>query len=236
MYLEGGDVWYQDPTQGGYDFAPYFCINAVSNNSGYFSGALGTEGTFTQGMEFDYTGENSSIDRIDPTGTGMTFLTNAFNGYGCGIAANHQTVGLSIEYSGLVDGVPPSTKTIFIDSIMHYFGIFPTGVKETPPDQCVTLPTLSIYPNPCRGKTNIQYSIGHSAEGRGQSAEGIGLRIYDVSGRLVKKFLLSTDYYLLSTIIWDGTDEHGRRVSEGVYFVHLEARDVKKTKKIILLR
>jgi len=42
--------------------------------------------------------------------------------------------------------------------------------------------------------------------------------------------------YHESVISWDGTDDSGRRLSPGVYFVRLEADEFKKTEKAILLR
>jgi hypothetical protein len=88
---------------------------------------------------------------------------------------------------------------------------------------------LQVYPNPSRQISDIRFQIL-------DPSQAVSLRIYDVTGRLVKQFLLSTDYYLLSTISWDGTDEHGRRVSEGIYFVRLETHDYTETQKIIFLK
>ncbi|NOR16777.1 T9SS type A sorting domain-containing protein, partial [candidate division WOR-3 bacterium] len=89
---------------------------------------------------------------------------------------------------------------------------------------------LSVSPNPFREKTEIEFSIG-------QSAEGIELKIYDASGRLVKDFSrLTLDALRPTQIIWDGTDQNDRMVPAGVYFVRFESGDYSKTEKAILLR
>ncbi len=94
---------------------------------------------------------------------------------------------------------------------------------------------LEIYPNPFRKLINISFSTG-------QSAKGIALKIYDVSGRLVRFFNLASDFLpLASTISWDGMDNNNRRVSEGVYFVRLVVdrlgqENYQKTEKIIFLK
>jgi hypothetical protein len=221
MYLEGGDVWYLDPESGGYDFCPYFSISPVSNNIGYFTGISGVDNTFTQGMSFDYSGESSSIDRINPAGSSISIFKNAFNDYGCGVAANHQTVGVSIEYNGLVDGSPPSTKIILIDSIMQYFGIPPTGIKDY--NQIINEQQITFFisPNPFRKLINIRFSIGHpdrithSSYGTG-SAKSIALKIYDV--------------------------DNNRRVAQGIYFIRLvvdypgQTENYQKTEKVIFLK
>ncbi|MGQ9665607.1 MAG: C25 family cysteine peptidase, partial [bacterium] len=161
MYLEGGDVWYYDPQNGGFNFCPLFCITPVANNIGIFSGISGNEGTFTQQMSFNYTGEASSIDRINPAGIGIAIFKNRYNNNYCGVAANNQTVGVSFEFGGLVDSVVPSTKQTLIDSIMHYFGINPSGGigEENECQVKIKSRLLECYPNPFLEKINIRYAI-----------------------------------------------------------------------------
>jgi len=60
------------------------------------------------------------------------------------------------------------------------------------------------------------------------------IKIYDVVGRVVREFNHLTNYQ--SLIMWDGTDDYGRKLPSGVYFVQLEAEGFKKTEKAILLR
>ena len=87
-----------------------------------------------------------------------------------------------------------------------------------------------IYPNPFKGKIDIRYCIG-------QSAEGIELKIYNTNGRLVKQFPLPTPYSLLPTSIsWDGTDNKGNTLPNGVYFCNLNTGDTIYTRKMVLLK
>jgi hypothetical protein len=85
---------------------------------------------------------------------------------------------------------------------------------------------LRVMPNPFRGQTTIHYSIGHSAE-------GIGLQIYDVSGRLIRLFTLSP---MLSALCWDGTDQTGRALPPGVYFFTLKSGDHTEIVKAVYVR
>jgi flagellar hook assembly protein FlgD len=62
------------------------------------------------------------------------------------------------------------------------------------------------------------------------------LKIYDVSGRIVKSFNLeSCIMYHESVISWDGTGDSGRRLPPGVYFVYLTNGSLSAIKKVIKL-
>jgi len=62
------------------------------------------------------------------------------------------------------------------------------------------------------------------------------IKVYDKSGRLVKKIFegkISTDSYETE---WKGDDEQGRKVPGGVYFIYLKFGKIEEAKKAILLR
>ncbi len=231
MYLEGGEVWHYDPLQGGYDFRPLFCISSLSNNIGLFNGVIGIAGTFTQSMDFNYSGETSSIDWVIPDTNGIAIFKNRPNNRGCGVAANHKTVGVSFEFGGLVDSLPPSTKLALLDSIMRYFDINPSGnIEEQTELQLIKGKTLEVYPNPFQNATNIEFAIRNP-----QSA--ISLKVYDATGRLVKDLTQLLNYQLPNNqVVWSGTDDLGRKVPAGVYFVQFEAGNAKQIEKVVLLR
>jgi hypothetical protein len=94
-------------------------------------------------------------------------------------------------------------------------------------------PSLSIYPNPFFTSTTIFFSLP-SIE---QSTEDIGLNIYDVSGRLVKDFsLFSPHSSPITKVSWDGTDNNGKKVPPGAYFIHLSIDNYKEIRKVMLVR
>jgi hypothetical protein len=86
FYLEGGDVWYWDPSYGGYDFESLCGINGTSDGTGDLATIGGVATTFTEGMSFSYTGDNSYIDHMSPVGAGYTIFNNSSPAYICGIA------------------------------------------------------------------------------------------------------------------------------------------------------
>lgn len=127
VYLEGGDVWAYDPGVGGFDFRPHFSVTATEDGSGDLGQVLGETGEFSEGMEFTYSGENSFIDHLVPTGDGFALLSNSTPFYQCGVAADrgtHRTVAASFELAGLEDGVSPSTRDDLVLAIMNFFGVY----------------------------------------------------------------------------------------------------------------
>lgn len=88
---------------------------------------------------------------------------------------------------------------------------------------------FQVIPNPFRHKTDISFSTG-------QSAESIELKIYDVTGRLVKDFSCPTHYAQRPTLIsWDKTDETGKKLPAGVYILRLQTRTQNITEKLVAL-
>jgi hypothetical protein len=69
----------------------------------------------------------------------------------------------------------------------------------------------------------------------GSMNKNISFKIYDVTGRLVKIFLLPTPYSLLPTVVWDCTDQSGRNVAGGIYFICLKSGGSTINRKVILL-
>ncbi len=108
--------------------------------------------------------------------------------------------------------------------------IYVGGIEDARINDCTSTSPLSIFPNPFREITDIRYEIESS-----QNSE-VNLCIYDISGRMVKNFnLLSTIFNLQSKVIWDGRDDDGQRLPQGVYFVRLIKQSEVFTEKVVLI-
>jgi hypothetical protein len=110
---------------------------------------------------------------------------------------------------------------VLVDSI--------TSVQEEQIDELSEC-MLQILPNPFHHRANIRYKITHNS----RNPE---LIIYDVTGRLVRSFRLTTSHSSNhASVVWDGTDLRNRRLPTGVYFVKLQAEDNRATEKLLLIR
>ena len=123
VYMEGGDTWYFDPQTV---LQPMFNISPLSDGTSDLYGVVGKDGTFTQGMSFNYAGENSFMDHIDPITPAFTIFSNFSPIYNCAVAYNsgyYKTIGASFEFGGLTDGISPSTKTELMNKILEFFEV-----------------------------------------------------------------------------------------------------------------
>lgn len=103
-----------------------------------------------------------------------------------------------------------------------------TSVVPPAPPPAPAWRALSVSPNPARGSCLLRFSL--AAPGRGS------LTVLDAGGRRVRTLasgvLQSGDH----APRWDGRDEGGRAVPEGVYFASLRLAGGTQTRRLVLLR
>jgi hypothetical protein len=116
------------------------------------------------------------------------------------------------------------------------------GIEEYKPLIHKSSFCFEIFPNPSKGMISIIFQALPPAW-REPSPSGTDskfqntIKIYDVSGRLVKDLSrLALDVLHPVLISWDGYDENGRRVANGVYFVSCETMNEKKIKKAVIIK
>ena len=101
-----------------------------------------------------------------------------------------------------------------------------TGVQEVP-TRIFSL--HQNFPNPFNPSTKIEFELPARVD--------VTLRIYDVSGRLIRTLLnnIPTDAGR-HQVMWDGADSENHRVSTGLYFYHLKAGESIATKRMMLIQ
>ena len=101
----------------------------------------------------------------------------------------------------------------------------------------LVLTQLLNYPNPFSDLTTFQFN--HNRPGQPLEAE---LDIYSVTGRLVKSIRrnIQSEGYFDNSITWDGRDDYGNLIANGVYVYVLRLRsalgetDIEAQKLVIL--
>jgi YD repeat-containing protein len=85
----------------------------------------------------------------------------------------------------------------------------------------------SSVPNPFAATTGLTYALPAAAR--------VNLAIYDTAGRGVRRLVDAVQapgYYVAR---WDGRDESGRSVANGMYFLRLVAGEFEGTRRVVLL-
>jgi hypothetical protein len=83
-------------------------------------------------------------------------------------------------------------------------------------------------PNPFNPETAIRYTVARAGP--------VALRIYNVSGALVRTLVDRVQVAGDHVERWNGTDDHGRPLPSGAYFYRIESEGFLESKKLILLR
>ena len=86
-------------------------------------------------------------------------------------------------------------------------------------------------PNPFNPSTGIAFEIAQRDE-----PVHVLLAVYDLRGRLVKTLLDTELAGGIYSLVWDGRDNSGRKMSSGVYFLRLRAGAESMIRKMILLK
>jgi hypothetical protein len=110
------------------------------------------------------------------------------------------------------------------------FGIDTT--VDLPPDTEQSQPLVNALrqnmPNPFRGPTTIAFDI--------PTPSSVRLAVYDVTGRCINT-IASGEYAAgRYRVDWNGTDDAGRSIADGVYFYRLDIGSWSQTKKMLKLR
>jgi hypothetical protein len=113
--------------------------------------------------------------------------------------------------------LPDAEDTIYVVATDNYLNrtIAKTGV-QTRIDELVRLQEPLVYPNPSNGPTSFTFRLNRSAR--------VSVRIYTISGRLVR-VLSDEDCNLgYNRISWDGTDRSGVELPNGIYIYRIDAQ------------
>ncbi len=86
----------------------------------------------------------------------------------------------------------------------------------------------AIYPNPSMRRATMSFDLAEAAE--------VHLAIWSVDGRLVSRLVNGIYPGGHYTISWDGDDDQGNALPQGVYFARFTTNDYSKQQRLMLIR
>lgn len=116
--------------------------------------------------------------------------------------------------------------------INNVFGIVdmllnPTGIGD---DEAVAESYVlrQNYPNPFNPTTRISFTL--------PAVEEVSIRVYDISGKLVRTLLSGQMNAGTHELYWNGRTDANENVSSGVYFYRMDTESFSESRKMILNR
>lgn len=171
------------------------------------------------GWEVYRSSDNQVFERVSPLISGEG-TTDEFRQYSF---LDETVSGTDVVYYYLrqVDLNGTATRSNVIE-----IALAPTGVLEQ------TLPLATAlnqnYPNPFNPETTIRFDLATEAS--------VSLRVYDISGQVVRTLVQGSLPAGSYTELWDGRNASGVRVGSGIYFYELRAGSYSSMKKMTLLQ
>jgi hypothetical protein len=129
----------------------------------------------------------------------------------------------------------------FIDDIitprsMYYYwviGITQSGQRiiRGPVSAQTTERVFSVskpYPNPFARRISLECVSNYESQ--------LDVKVYDVTGRGIRTLASLKNFKGHATIIWDGSDEHNRKVGEGIYYIRVKTHSSEIVRKVLFMK
>lgn len=116
------------------------------------------------------------------------------------------------------------------DTMEVWIEVGPMGIEEVRQLAVKDFRIEVIQPNPFGDLTKISYSLPYPATAT--------LSIYDNAGRLIKELLCGCKKETsgVKSVAWNRTDNRGKRVSAGIYYVVLKVNGKEITRKVVTIK
>ncbi len=139
-----------------------------------------------------------------------------------GIENPSENDALQYWYNGVSDitvSGPSNGRAILFTTSLN------VGVRES--ESVPVKLEFSVYPNTATDRVNLQFTLNRRAP--------VTLKIYDISGKLVKKMDAGVLTPGTHTLSWNLRNARGRVVPSGLYFVKFESEGISMVKKILVV-
>jgi hypothetical protein len=223
IYMEGGLTWHDDPPT---DVHALFHADDIPVSGWSLNDStLGLEGTFTEGMKFDYVGPMKYYNYyLSPEPPAFAIFTGVNPGHVYAVACDagaYKTIASTMDFGGYDDHISPSTKKDLMSEILAFFGIDITS--QVPPSATRIPPRLRCAPNP------FQYSAVLTFFNTDPGP--LEVVLYDLMGNRVKTLMNThVNRQGIISLTLDGTD-----IPKGMYLCLLRTNHTKAGIKVVKL-
>lgn len=97
-------------------------------------------------------------------------------------------------------------------------------------DDATSLGAVEVYPNPSSGQINLEYFFG-------KNMENVQVKVMNMVGQEVADLFTGNQPAGTHRIVWDGMNQAGSPVSEGMYLISISAGNLRlSTQKVMISR
>jgi hypothetical protein len=173
------------------------------------------------------------IEALTPAGSGDTIYvidmkndSSPYEGRACAVRDS----GKAVFFGFPMYFMDKEQAKLVAQKVMSEFGEEPVGVSGGREGLGLVTGTRLFQnsPNPFARQTTISYQL--------PKAGNVSINIYNVTGQLVKTLVSGRQGPGTYTVIWNGDDNSGAKVSNGVYVYKLETLNGMSIKKMVVLR
>jgi hypothetical protein len=144
---------------------------------------------------------------------------------------NVRTMLFGFSFMDVLDAYidAPIIRHKVMDAVNCWLGMGGTNPDITDVDDILSVNALAQnYPNPFNPATTIEYHLA--------SRGAVSIRIYDVTGRLVRTLARGMKDAGRHEVVWRGRNDAGVTVASGIYFYEMKAAGFTATRKMVVLR
>ena len=194
-------------------------------NTARFSAALEPEGVRLR-ME---------LAQVDPGASAVVFRS-ASEDFDSRVAITQAPVSFAAGSLTFLDRTAASATTYWywVQVRTSGGGTFMNGPVSVTTSGSIALTfARQAQPNPFRGATALEFTVGADAASGGPAR--VALVVRDVQGRLVRQLLAGPLPVGTYHVNWDAADHSGARVRPGAYYLSLDAGSIRHTQKLTVL-
>jgi parallel beta-helix repeat protein len=149
-------------------------------------------------------------------------------------ASYHLLTGSPCINAGIAVGLP-SVGAPDIGAFESGFKASPAGFGEDGGTANYRFGLWGSRPNPFRNTTTVVYSCPNPRAGE-PAVQKVSLRVYNIAGQAVRTLVESAQSPGIHSVRWDGRDQSGLRVANGVYYLKLEIGRARAVSRIALIK
>ena len=228
IYMEGGLTWYNDPQTAVH---PMFNVGTQYIGWHLADSVFGVPGTFTEGMEFSYSGDMQMFNYyLVPQENAFSIIKGNDENYDFMVAndaGDYKTVASTIDFGGIDDNLFPSTKKTLMARILDFFGL--DGVITS--DKNLNIEILSGFdcsPNPASGSSVLVFDL--------KKQKKVSLDIINLNGNVVKTAFSDKEFSQgTNRITVSLRDKNGNGLTDGIYLCRLRTENETRIIKLVVI-